>query len=280
MGFVQPLQTIHLCCIILIRTMHVLPLVTRRLLITAAIALCSTFARAEASPPLTVFAAASLTDVLQHLGEDYTRKTGTPVRFSFAASSILARQVEAGARVDVFISADREWMDYLEQRGLLQQATRGDLVANALVLIAPSSSRVQLKIAPGFALRTALGGGRLATGDPDSVPVGRYAKQSLMTLGVWNDVADRLVRAEDVRHALMFVARGESPLGIVYATDVRVEPRVRIVDTFPASSHPPIAYPAAVVKGARPDAAKFLEFLRSDAARRAFEADGFKAVPH
>jgi molybdate transport system substrate-binding protein len=233
----------------------------------------------ENSPqPVTVFAAASLANVLGKLGDDFTRSTGVPVRFSFAASSTLARQVEAGAGADVFLSADQEWMDYLEQRGRIQKSSRRNLLGNRLALIAPAGSKVELKISAGFPLVDALGDGRLATGDPDSVPVGRYARQALTTLGVWNDVADRLVRAEDVRHALMFVARGEVPLGIVYATDARIDKRVRLVGLFPAASHLPITYPVALTTGARPDANRFLDFIRGEAARTAFESFGFSVL--
>jgi molybdate transport system substrate-binding protein len=149
------------------------------------------------------------------------------------------------------------------------------VLGNRLALIAPVGSAIELKIAPGFPLGRALGEGRLSTGDPDGVPVGRYAKSALITLGVWNDVADRLVRAEDVRHALMFVARGEVPLGIVYVTDARVEQRVRVVDVFPTSSHPPITYPIALTSRASSDALRFVEFLRGPMGRAAFEEFGF-----
>ncbi len=223
--------------------------------------------------PLTVFAAASLTETMQHLGEDFTTATGVPVRFSFAASSVLARQMEAGASVDVFASADQEWMDYLDQRGLIDRTTRRNLVSNRLVLIAPADHATKVTISRGFAIGVMLGDGRLATGDPDNVPVGRYAKQALTSLGVWNEVSDRLVRAEDVRHALLYVARGECPL--VYATDAKVEPRVRVLDTFPASSHLPITYPVAALKGASADATRFLDFIRGEAGRKTFEDAGF-----
>jgi len=243
---------------------------------TVALLACSATPAAEpASRPLTVFAAASLTDVLGKLGDDFKTSTGTPVRYSFAASSILARQVEAGARADVFFSADQEWMDYLEQRGAIQKSSRRNVLGNRLALIAPADSTVKLDIAPGFPLTSALGKGRLVTGDPDSVPVGRYARSALTSLGVWNDVVDRLVRAEDVRSALMFVARGEAPLGIVYATDARIDKRVRLVGLFPVDSHLPITYPVALTNGAGPDAARFLDFLRGDGARATFESYGF-----
>src|SRR5437868_1039297 len=217
-----------------------------------AIAILTSAAAAENRPAeLTVFAAASLTDVLQQIGAEYTKASGTRVKFSFAATSALPKQIESGARIDVFVSADREWMDYLQSRGLIEPATRHDLLSNRLVLVAPADSKIQLKIQPNFALAEALGpAGRLATGDPDSVPVGKYARSALTSLGVWSQVESKLVRAENVRAALVFVARGEAPLGIVYATDARAEPKVRVVDVFPASSHTPIVYPVAVVKGA------------------------------
>src|ERR1044072_5020018 len=187
---------------------------------------------------LLVFAAASLTNVLDEIGTAYTQQTKQSVKFSYAASSALARQLEAGSRADAFLSADLEWMDYVQARNLIDRSTRRDLLSNRLVLVAPADSKLVLKIAPGFALGAALGSnGRLATGDPESVPVGKYARSALTSLGVWNDVADRLVRADNVRSALAFIARGETPLGIVYETDAMVEKRVRIVDFFPEDSH-------------------------------------------
>jgi molybdate transport system substrate-binding protein len=224
---------------------------------------------------LLVFAAASLTDALQQIDGAFSARTGIAVDASFAASSVLAKQIEAGAPAQVFLSADREWMDYLEQRGRLQGGSRRDLLGNELVLIAPADSALQLKIAPHFALLAALGDGRLATGDPDSVPAGLYARAALTRLGVWPQVADRLVRAENVRAALMYVARGEAPLGIVYQTDARAEGRVRVIDVFPADSHPPITYPLALTAGAGADAARYAAFLTSDAARDMFVGRGF-----
>jgi molybdate transport system substrate-binding protein len=246
----------------------------------AALLCCGAAGAAEsASRPVTVFAAASLTNVLDELGGEFTRTTGVPVRFSFASSATLARQIEAGAGAEVFFSADLEWMDYLERRSRIQKSSRRNVAGNRLVLIAPRASDVQLVMKPGFALVAALGDGRLATGDPDSVPVGRYARAALTSLGVWDDVADQLVRAEDVRHALMFVARGEAPLGIVYATDARVDDRVRIVGTFPAGSHPPITYPVALTTRAGPDAERFVRFVLGDAGRAVFERVGFTVPP-
>jgi molybdate transport system substrate-binding protein len=226
-------------------------------------------------PELLVFAAASLTNVLGELSTAYTAQGGAPVKLSFAASSVLARQIEAGGKADVFISADQEWMDYLQTRGLIDKATRRNLVGNRLVLIAPADSKVELKIAPGFPLAKALGDGRLATGDPDTVPVGRYARSALISLGLWEEIQDRLVRADNVRSAMMFVARGEVPLGIVYSTDARVDPKVRVVDTFPANTHAPITYPAAVVKDGLTEATPFVEFLSSPAALDTWRKFGF-----
>jgi molybdate transport system substrate-binding protein len=188
---------------------------------------------------------------------------------------VLARQIEAGGKADVFISADQEWMDYLQTRSLVDRPTRRNLVGNRLVLIAPADSKLELKIAPGFDLAGALGKGRLATGDPDTVPVGRYARSALTTLGVWDEIQDRLVRADNVRSAMMFVALGEVPLGIVYTTDARVDPKVRIVDTFPENTHPAITYPGAALKGSRTEAKEFLEFLANPGARDTWAKFGF-----
>jgi molybdate transport system substrate-binding protein len=225
---------------------------------------------------VTVFAASSLADVLQEIGNAYTAATQVQVRISPAASSALARQIESGSPADVFISADQEWMDYLDMRKLIKAVTRTNIVSNSLVLVAPADSRVTLTIAPDFALANALGkNGRLATGDPASVPVGKYASVALTRLGVWNQVRDRIIPADNVRTALNFVALGEAPLGIVYATDARGNARVRVVDTFPASSHDRITYPAAATAKAGADAASFVNFLRSEAARTIFDRAGF-----
>ena len=226
-------------------------------------------------PELLVLAAASLTNVLGDLSADWQRASGVTVKLSFAASSVMARQIEAGGKADVFVSADQEWMDYLQSRGLIEKRTRRDLVGNRLVLIAPADSKIELKIAPGFPLMAALGSGRLATGDPDTVPVGRYARSALISLGIWDVIQDRLVRADNVRSAMMFVARGEVPLGITYATDALVDPKVRIVDTFPPNTHAPINYPAAVVNGARGEALPYVEFLGSAPARDIWKRYGF-----
>jgi molybdate transport system substrate-binding protein len=230
----------------------------RGLLLLGALGTMATAAQAG----VTVFAAASLGSVLQEAGAAFTAETRVPVTFSFAASSALARQVESGAPADVFVSADQDWMDYLQARNLIAAGSRADIASNDLVLVAPADSNVRLKIGPGFALAAALGGsGRLATGDPESVPVGKYARAALTTLGVWASVADRIAATDNVRTALAFVARGEAPLGIVYATDAKVEPGVRVVDVFPASTHRPITYPAAATGKGTPEAVAFVRFL-------------------
>jgi molybdate transport system substrate-binding protein len=229
-------------------------------------------------PGLLVFAAASLTDVLAELSSAWKSSTGGTVRLSFAASSVLARQIEAGGEADVFISADPQWMDYLQSRNLIDGASRSDLAGNRLVLIAPADSDLAITISADFPLAAALRGGRLATGDPRTVPAGRYARDALIRLRVWNDVADRLVPADNVRSAMLFVARGEVPLGIVYATDAAMDPKVRIVDTFPAYTHAPIVYPAAATRGASRDAAVFIEFLTGDRARAIFRKFGFVEI--
>jgi molybdate transport system substrate-binding protein len=227
---------------------------------------------------ITVFAAASLTDALQELTTEFDKTSGITVRLSFAASSALARQIDSGAPADVFFSADLEWMDYLQARKLIDSGSRRNLLGNGLVLIAPSSSTLKLTIKPHFDLVGALGQGRLATGDPDSVPVGRYARAALTSLGVWSEVEPRLVRAENVRAALAYVDRGEVPLGIVYRTDALIDHGVRIVDVFPADTHPPIVYPIALTVGARGGAREFTDFLRSPKAAAVFVKYGF--TPH
>ncbi|MGA2708670.1 MAG: molybdate ABC transporter substrate-binding protein [Steroidobacteraceae bacterium] len=229
-------------------------------------------------PAIVVFAAASLTNVLQELGDGFTRETNIPVKFSFAASSALARQIENGAPADMFFSADIEWMDYLQTRNLIDRQTRHDVVGNRLVLVAPAASLIQLTIAPNFPLAAALGKGRLATGDPDAVPVGRYAKAALTNLGVWSGIEARLVRADSVRAAMSFVDRGEVPLGIVYETDALIDKNVRVVDVFPANSHPPIVYPIALTTKPKADAARFLAYIRSPAGDLVFKAYGFSPL--
>ena len=235
-------------------------------------------APAPAAPPrpALVLAAASLQESLSAAADAWAR-TGHPRPvLSFAASSALARQVEAGAPADLFVSADAEWMDYLAQRRLIAAGTRAQLVTNRLVLIAPAASPVHLAISPRMALAPALGSGRLAVADPDSVPAGRYAREALTRLGAWPQVSGRLARAENVRAALALVARGEAPLGVVYATDALAEPRVRVVGLFPATSHAPITYPMArLARSTNPEAEAFRRFLLSPAAKAIFRRYGF-----
>ncbi|MGE5096329.1 MAG: molybdate ABC transporter substrate-binding protein [Betaproteobacteria bacterium] len=224
---------------------------------------------------LTVFAAASLRESLDAVVRAWREQGGAPVRAVYGASSALARQIEAGAPAHAFFSADEAWTAYLQQRGLVQGSPSA-ILGNELVLVAPAASAVSLRIAPGFALAAALGDRRLALADPRAVPAGRYARASLESLGVWSAVDKRIAPAESVRAALTMVARGEAPLGIVYRTDAQVEPRVRIVDTFPASTHPPIRYVVAPLRAAPPEAEAFIAFARSPAARRIWAQFGFR----
>jgi len=229
--------------------------------------------------PITVFAAASLKNVLDEEGAAYAAKTGQTVRFSYAASSALARQIEQGAPADLFISADTDWMDYVAQRRLIVTETRRDLISNHLALIAPADSKLRIRIGKGMPLAKILGDGRLAVAGPD-VPAGKYAKASLTTLGVWDAVQPKLAQADNVRGALLFVARGETPLGIVYDTDAKVEPKVRIVGLFPDDSHPPIIYPGAVTaNAANPEAASFLGYLQGPEGAAVFRKYGFIVLP-
>jgi molybdate transport system substrate-binding protein len=226
-------------------------------------------------PQILVFAAASLTDALQKISAAYEQAEHVTVKTSLDSSSVLARQIEAGAQADVFFSADTAWMDYLQSRNLVKAGSRRNVLGNQLVLIAPASSQIQLKIAPHFPLAAALGTGRLATGDPDSVPAGRYAHSALSTLGVWDEIAPRLARAENVRVALLYVARGEAPLGIVYASDALADKRVRVVDTFPADTHEPIVYPIALTTSAKSQAAGFVAYLTGPRGRDIIVKYGF-----
>lgn len=245
-------------------------------LLLIAVSLASTTARAQDDAGLTVFAAASLKEALDDAAAAYRKQTGVPVRVSYAASSALARQIEQGAPADVFFSADLEWMDYLQQRNRLDVATRRSLLGNRLVLIAPRASKARVDLKRPATLLAALGDGRLAVGQTRTVPAGKYAKASLESLSLWNGVRPRLAESESVRAALMLVARGETPLGIVYASDAKAEPGVRVVATFPEDSHPPIVYPVAALRGARAaQAARFVRWLASPAADALFTKRGF-----
>jgi molybdate transport system substrate-binding protein len=227
---------------------------------------------------IVVFAAASLKNALDAVAAKWRADTGRTVTISYAASPTLAKQIESGAPADLFISADLDWMDYLQQRNLIDPKTRVDLLGNKLVLIAPKDSAVQTTIAPGLPLAQLLGGGHLAMADPASVPAGKYGKAALTKLGVWQSVAGRVAAAENVRAALLLVARGEAPLGIVYQTDAAVEPNVKIIGSFPADTHPPITYPMALTVAAHAGAAEFAAYLRSAAAAKPFEAQGFTVL--
>src|SRR5262245_33487029 len=225
---------------------------------------------------VTVFAAASLKNALDDAAKIYEAKSGDKVTISYAASSALAKQIESGAPADIFFSADLDWMDYLQERKLIDAGSRHTLLGNTLVLIAPADSKVSLTIVKNFPLLEALGpDGKLAMGQVESVPAGKYGKAALTYLGVWDAVASRVAQAENVRAALRFVAQKEAPLGIVYGTDAKAEPEVRVVGTFPEDSHPKILYPVALTASAKPEARKFLEFLISPEAAKSFEAQGF-----
>jgi molybdate transport system substrate-binding protein len=244
-----------------------------------ALTVLATMPAASAAAEIVVFAAASLKEALDDAVRAYHDQSGDAVKVSYAASSTLARQIESGAPADVFISADLDWMDYLQQRGLIKPQTRSNLLGNRLVIIAPAESDLKLDIKPGFNLAGALKGGRLAMADPDSVPAGKYGKAALEKLGVWNSVQAAVAPAENVRAALLFVSRDEAPLGIVYATDAAADPRVKIAGVFPEDTHPPIIYPAALTADSKnPDAARLLDFLASPAARPIFEKRGFTVL--
>ena len=225
---------------------------------------------------LTVFAAASMKNALDGVDATYSAKTGVHIVASYAASSTLAKQIEQGAPADIFVSADTDWMDYAIARKNINEATRVNLLGNSIVLIAPKDSKIDnVTIGQGFDLAKLAGDGKIATGDVQAVPAGKYAKAALEKLGAWQGAEPKFAMAENVRAALTLVARGEAVLGIVYSTDARVEPGVKIVGTFPADSHPAIVYPVAATTTAKPEAAGYLDFLRSSAAKATFEKYGF-----
>ena len=226
---------------------------------------------------LTVFAAASMKNALDEIDAAYTAKTGVKITVSYAASSALAKQIEQGAPADVFISADTDWMDYATSKTTINEPSRVNLLGNSIVLIAPKDSRIDnVGIAAGFDLAKLAGDGRIVTGDVKSVPVGKYARAALEKLGAWQAAEPKFAMAESVRAALTLVARGEAVLGIVYSTDAKVEPGVKVVGTFPADSHPAIVYPVAATATAKPGTSDYLAFLRSTAAKTILEKYGFK----
>lgn len=225
---------------------------------------------------LTVFAAASMKNALDDANAAFTTRTGTKAVASYAATSALVRQIELGAPADIFVSADLEWMDYSLKHKLVRPATRIDLLGNRLVLVAPKNSKLAaVTLTPGVDLKKLVGDGPIVIGETKSVPAGRYAMAALQKLGIWPSVEKQMAMVENVRVALTLVARGEAELGIVYATDARVEPNVKLVGLFPPDSHPAIVYPVAATVRALPDAARYLDFLRSSAAKTVFEGYGF-----
>ena len=237
------------------------------------------FAPTALADDVLVFAAASLKNALDDTIAAYEKSGGGTIKVSYAASSALAKQIENGAPADIFISADLDWMNDVAKNNAIKPETRSNLVGNVLVLVGPAGSTKTVDIAPGFPLAAMLGDGRLAMANPDSVPAGKYGKAALQKLGVWDTVANKVASAEDVRAALLFVSRKEAPLGIVYRTDAAAEKGVKIAGVFPADTYPPIIYPAALTASSKnPEAAKFLDFMRSDAARPFFEKQGF-SVP-
>ena len=235
-----------------------------------------------AAPPvaaqeqITAFAAASLKNALDDANAAFTKATGVKVTASYEASSALAKQIEAGAPVDVFISADLRWMDYVAGKNLIKTDTRADLLGNRLVLIAGKDSKLDhVSIAQGFDIAKLAGDGRIAVADVKAVPAGLYAKAALEKLGSWAAAEPKLAQAENVRATLAFVARGETPVGIVYETDAKIEPKVKIVGVFPDDSYPPVTYPVAATANAKPLGARYVEFLRGSAAKAIFEKYGF-----
>lgn len=225
---------------------------------------------------VTVFAAASLKNALDDVTAAWTRETGKKALISYAASNTLAKQIEAGAPADIFFSADLEWMDYAASRNLIDGKSRVNLLANLLVLVAPKASSVQVALHTGIDFAAILGTGRLAMGNVDAVPAGKYGKAALQNLRAWDGVKDKVAQAENVRAALLLVSRGEAPLGIVYRTDAVSDPGVKIVAIFPPEVHPPIVYPVALTREATSaDAVELLAFMRSAKARPLFEQQGF-----
>ncbi|NWH08856.1 MAG: molybdate ABC transporter substrate-binding protein [Alphaproteobacteria bacterium] len=230
----------------------------------------------EEKQQILVFAAASLKGPLDEAATAFTERTGLPVAISYAGSQALARQIEAGAEAALVITADEDWMNWLDERHLIDRASRRDLLGNSLVMIAPATAPQTFAVEAGMDLRARLGEGRLALGDPGAVPAGKYAREALTALGLWEGVADRLLPAENVRVALSYVARGEAPLGIVYATDAKSEPSVIVAGHIPEGAHKAIVYPAAVAKRGGEAAAELLRYLNSAEGFATFQRVGFK----
>lgn len=226
---------------------------------------------------LVVFAAASTTNAVTEVGEIFAARNLGHIKTSFASSSTLAKQIASGAPVDVYISANKKWMDFLEEKNLLAPGSRFDLLSNRIVLIVPNNSHLKpVTLAPDFPLAGLLDGERLSIGDPEHVPAGIYGKQALQTLAIWDSVKDHLAPMKDVRAALTLVERGEAPIGLVYATDAVISDKVRVIGMFPEDSHPPIVYPVAVMSGRlTPEADQFMKFLKTPEAGAVFQKYGF-----
>jgi molybdate transport system substrate-binding protein len=228
---------------------------------------------------VVVFAAASLKNALDAVNAQWQKETGKSAKISYAASSALAKQIEQGAPAQMFISADLDWMDYVEKKSVIKPETRSNLLGNRIVLVAPKDNAPSVDVKPGFDLARVLGDGRLAMANVDTVPAGKYGKAALEKLGVWASVSGKLAQAENVRAALLLVSRGEAPAGIVYQTDAASDKGVTIIGTFPEETHPPIIYPIALTaNAASPEAAAFLAYIRSDKAKPLFEAQGFTVL--
>ncbi len=247
---------------------------------TAAIAICPPRPTAQAQGgDVVVFAAASLKNALDAINTRWQKETGKKALISYGASSALAKQIEQAAPAQMFISADLDWMDYVARKSLIKPETRSNLLGNRIVLIAAKDKAEAIDIKPGFALAKALGDGRLSMANVDAVPAGKYGKAALEKLGVWASVSSKTAQAENVRAALLLVSRGEAPLGIVYQTDAAADPNVKIIGTFPEDTHPPIIYPVALTASAnKPDAAAFLDYIRSAKAKPLFEVQGFTVL--
>jgi molybdate transport system substrate-binding protein len=261
--------------------MRVRPLAILGLLsvgLVAALGITSPQARAD-EKPLTIFAAASLKNALDDVAQEWVAAGHAKPLISYAASGPLAKQIEAGAPADLFISADLAWMDYVQKKSLINEKSRVTLLGNRLVLVVPKTSIATITLGPNAPLAQLLGDSRLAIGDPKSVPAGKYGQQALEKLGIWASVQGKLAPADSVRSALFLVGRGEAAAGIVYQTDAAAEPNVKIVAAFPEDSHPPILYPAALVAtSTNPADDAFMAFLRGTKARTAFEHQGFDVV--
>ncbi|WP_121061527.1 molybdate ABC transporter substrate-binding protein [Chachezhania antarctica] len=258
--------------------------IARRLVLSAVVAIALLPMAGKAQEPVTVFAAASMKTALDEVAALWARDGNPPVRIAYAGSSLLARQIDQGAPADLFISANPDWMDWLQDAGMIRESSRRTLLTNALVLIAAPQTiapgTTDGTVTAGYDIAAALGDGRLAVALVEAVPAGLYAKASLQALEQWDVLQPRLAETDNVRAALRLVASGEAPLGIVYRSDAIAEPAVRVLGTFPADSHPPILYPAALLPDAQAGAAPFLDFLSTPEAKAVFETQGFGTDPH